>query len=52
MNTQRYDDLPYVAATLNYLAPTAERPRNYTFDPPARHPPLEYRARPPHCGNP
>jgi hypothetical protein len=32
-NTARIADLPYVEATLNYLAPTAERPRNYTFDP-------------------
>lgn len=27
-------DLPHVDATLNYLAPMAERPRQYTFDPP------------------
>ncbi|MFL5253374.1 MAG: CmcJ/NvfI family oxidoreductase, partial [Rhodopila sp.] len=27
-------DLPYVRADLHYLAPMAERPRNYTFDPP------------------
>ncbi len=27
-------DLPYVEAELHYLAPMAERPRNYTFDPP------------------
>jgi hypothetical protein len=27
-------DLAHVDATLNYLAPMAERPRNYTFDPP------------------
>src|SRR5690349_11461088 len=26
--------LPYVQADLHYLAPMAERPRNYTFDPP------------------
>src|SRR3954466_14883217 len=26
--------LPYVEADLHYLAPMAERPRNYTFDPP------------------
>jgi hypothetical protein len=30
----RIGDLPRVEATLNYLAPMAERPRNYTFDPP------------------
>jgi hypothetical protein len=30
----RTGDLPHVEATLNYLAPMAERPRNYTFDPP------------------
>lgn len=28
-------DLPHVEAELNYLAATAERPRNYTYDPPA-----------------
>jgi hypothetical protein len=26
--------LPHIEATLNYLAPTTERPRNFTFDPP------------------
>jgi hypothetical protein len=30
----RTGHLPHVEATLNYLAPMAERPRNYTFDPP------------------
>ncbi len=30
----RISDLPHIDATLNYLAPMAERPRNYTFDPP------------------
>jgi hypothetical protein len=30
----RVNDLAHVDATLNYLAPMAERPRNYTFDPP------------------
>jgi hypothetical protein len=34
MNTDRFDHLPHIEATLNYLAPMAERPRNYTFDPP------------------
>lgn len=29
------DVLPWVKAELNYLAPTRERPRTYTFDPPA-----------------
>ena len=28
-------ELPHVEAELNYLAATAERPRNYTYDPPA-----------------
>lgn len=28
------DTLPWVKATLNYLAPSQERPRTYTFDPP------------------
>ena len=27
--------LPWVKAELNYLAPTGERPRTYTYDPPA-----------------
>jgi len=27
-------DLPHVDAELNYLAPTTERPRNYTYEPP------------------
>jgi hypothetical protein len=32
------NNLPGVDATLNYLAPMAERPRNYTFDPPPGEP--------------
>ena len=28
-------NLPHVEADMNYLVPMAERPRNYTFDPPA-----------------
>jgi len=35
MNSTRIEQLPHVDATLNYLAPMAERPRNYTFEPPA-----------------
>ena len=31
MNTS---SLPHIEAQLNYLAPMAERPRNYTYDPP------------------
>lgn len=27
--------LPHVEAVMNYLVPMAERPRNYTFEPPA-----------------
>jgi len=27
-------DLPHIEAQLNYLAPMADRPRNYTFEPP------------------
>jgi hypothetical protein len=34
LDTARINDLPHVDATLNYLAPMADRPRNYTFDPP------------------
>jgi hypothetical protein len=37
-NAARIADLPHVEATLNYLAPMTERPRNYTFDPPPRVP--------------
>ncbi|MGA2128910.1 MAG: CmcJ/NvfI family oxidoreductase [Xanthobacteraceae bacterium] len=32
------ETLPHVVAELHYLAPMAERPRNYTFDPPAGTP--------------
>lgn len=28
------DNLPYVEATLNYLTPTADKPFNYTYEPP------------------
>jgi hypothetical protein len=34
VTADRASDLAHVDATLNYLAPMAERPRNYTFDPP------------------
>ena len=34
MNADRFDRLPHIEATLNYLAPMAERPRYYTFDTP------------------
>jgi hypothetical protein len=30
----RVSDLPHIDAQLNYLRPMADRPRNYTFDPP------------------
>jgi len=33
-NVTRSSDLAHIEAQLNYLAPMAERPRNYTFDPP------------------
>jgi len=33
-NVARVSDLAHIEAQLNYLAPMAERPRNYTFDPP------------------
>jgi hypothetical protein len=33
-NVARISDLAHIDAQLNYLAPMAERPRNYTFDPP------------------
>ena len=34
VTAERTSDLAHVEATLNYLAPMTERPRNYTFDPP------------------
>ena len=40
----RIADLPHVEAELNYLAPMAERPRNYTYDPPAGRAALEHGA--------
>jgi len=33
--TEDVEVLPWVKAELNYLAPTAERPRTYTYDPPS-----------------
>lgn len=34
INRPVIEDLPYVEAVLNYLIPMAEKPVNYTFDPP------------------
>jgi hypothetical protein len=34
-HSRTIEALPYVEAELHYLAPMAERPRNYTYDPPA-----------------
>jgi hypothetical protein len=34
VTAERTSDLAHVEATLNYLAPMTDRPRNYTFDPP------------------
>ena len=34
VTAERTSDLAHVEATLNYLAPMTERPRNYTYDPP------------------
>jgi hypothetical protein len=36
--TQTVETLPVVQAELNYLTPMADRPRNYTFDPPPGEP--------------
>ena len=33
--SQSIETLPQVEAVLNYLAPMADRPRNYTYEPPA-----------------
>jgi len=30
-----FDELPYIEAQLHYLSPMAERPRTYTYEPPA-----------------
>lgn len=35
LQTNVVAQLPRVEAVMNYLAPTADRPRNYTFEPPA-----------------
>ena len=45
-------DLPHIEATLNYLAPMAERPRNYTFDPPPGVARSNSHARGAHRGDP
>jgi hypothetical protein len=37
--TREEDALPWVRAELNYLAPTAERPRTYAYPPPEGTPP-------------
>ena len=34
----RIESLPFVTAELNYLAPTAGKPRTYAFDPPSGEP--------------
>lgn len=35
LHSTEAETLPFVEAELNYLAPTRERPRTYTYDPPA-----------------
>jgi hypothetical protein len=35
---RKIESLPFVLAELNYLAPTAGKPRTYAFDPPADEP--------------
>jgi hypothetical protein len=34
LNKLKYDGLPFVEANLNYLVPMAEKPFNYTYEPP------------------
>ncbi|AFY31521.1 CmcJ/NvfI family oxidoreductase [Calothrix sp. PCC 7507] len=34
LNSQIFQDLPHVEASLNYLTPTPEKPVNYTYEPP------------------
>ncbi|MEH2418652.1 CmcJ/NvfI family oxidoreductase [Nostoc sp.] len=34
LDSQLFKELPHVEGELNYLAPTAEKPVNYTYDPP------------------
>jgi hypothetical protein len=38
MSLNAVESLPAVEATLNYLAPTAERPRSYAYEPPSGEP--------------
>src|ERR1700742_3785848 len=35
LQNEKIAALPFVTADLNYLAPTSEKPRNYTYEPPA-----------------
>ena len=35
LDRQFVEELPYVEANLHYLVPMAERPVNYTYEPPA-----------------
>ena len=38
LQEQQIESLPFVTAELNYLAPTAGKPRTYAFDPPPGEP--------------
>jgi hypothetical protein len=38
LQNEKIAALPFVTADLNYLTPSADRPRNYTFEPPAGEP--------------
>lgn len=38
LQQSKLESLPFVTAELNYLAPTAGKPRTYAFDPPAGEP--------------
>ena len=38
LQNEKIAALSFVTADLNYLTPSADRPRTYTFDPPAGQP--------------
>ena len=46
------DRLPYVEAELNYLGPTAERPRYYAYEPERRRAAVEHALRAAHDADP
>src|SRR3984893_16449005 len=47
LQQSKIESLSFVTAELNYLAPTAGKPRTYAFDPPTREPKTTALAEPP-----